>query len=108
MSRYSVPRPAIRAAYASGRATTQPLGPATRPAAVPAIRRYGRHDTAPSVRCASGLGAVGAQPGSLGVHLCTQPSFGLSTLFQSLFRTPFMNTVHKIFQKKKKNNNKIK
>ena len=101
MLRYSVPSPAIRAACARGRATTrrgtpttQPLRPATRPAAGPAIRRCGCHDTAPSTRCARGLGAVGAQPGPLGVHLCTQPSFGLSALFQSLFGTLFMNTVH--------------
>ena len=66
VSRYSVPRPAIRAAYARGRVTTRPLGPATRPAAGLAIRRYGRHDSAPSVRCARGLGAVGAQPGRSG------------------------------------------
>ena len=31
---------------------------------------------------------------------CTQPSFGLSALFQSLFGPLFMDTVHKIFQKK--------
>ena len=107
MSRCSVPRPAIRAACARGRAMTRRgtlatrlLGPATRLAAGPAIRRCGSHDKAPSTRCASGLGVVRTQPGPLGVHLCTQPSFGLSALFQSLFGPLFMNTVHKFFQKK--------
>ena len=37
---------------------------------------------------------------------CTQPSFGLNTLFQSLFGPLFMNIVHKIFQKIKKIKNK--
>ena len=38
--------------------------------------------------------AVGAQPGFKVCIWCTQPSFGLSALFQSLFGTLFMRTVH--------------
>ena len=69
----------------------------------PAIRHPARHDTA---QCAHGLGTMRAtwahharSHGPLGVHLCTQPSFGLSSLFQSLFGPLFMNIIHKIFQK---------
>ena len=68
-----------------------------------AIRSCERHDTTPSAlykQPGRSARAVGVQPGPLGVHLCTQPSFGLSALFQSLFGPMFMNTVHKIFSKK--------
>ena len=54
--------------------------------------------------CARELGAVGAQLGFRVCTWCTQPSFGLSAPFQSLFGPLFMNTVHKFFFKK--NNNK--
>ena len=85
------------------KATIRPPRPATRPVM--------GHDTAPlraTIRCgAHGLSALrvnwahhARSQGQLGVHMCTQPSFGLSALFQSLFGPLFMNTVHTIFQKK--------
>ena len=53
----------------------------------PATRHTARHDMA---QCMRALGAVRAawahsarSQGQLGVHLCTQPSFGLSALFLS-------------------------
>ena len=64
-------------------------------------------------RRAHGLGAVGVQPGFRVCTWCTQPSFGLSALFQSLFGPLFINTIHKFFRKKIKiikiiKSNKIK
>ena len=59
------------------------------------------HDTAPvraMTRPSAALGrsgrAVGVQSGFKVCTCCTQPSFGLSALFQSLFGPLFMNTVH--------------
>ena len=85
-----MPRPAIRAACARGRATTRrgtpatrPLGPATRSTAglrYDAVGATTRHP-ARAVRLAwaqcawpgRSAHAVGVQPGPLGVHLCTNP-----------------------------------
>ena len=62
------------------------------------IRLVLGHDMVMRARC---LGAVRAAFVCSLVHwVCTQPSFGLSVLFQSLFGPLFINTVHKIFQKK--------
>ena len=95
VSRYSTSRGCDTATAA---ATIRPSRRATRrgtPATRPATRR---HDTA---QCVLGRGVVRAAwvhharcNGLLGVHLSTQPSFGLSALFQSQFGPLFTNTVH--------------
>ena len=74
------------------RAATRPLRPATRPGQAATRPAAGlRHGSR-----AHGLGAPVRAAGQ-GVHLCTQPVFGLNALFQSLFWI----TVHKNFSKKK-------
>ena len=77
VSRYSTARVAIRRRGTRVHVAILLPRPTTRPVL--------GHDTAPLRatirRGACGLGAPCAQPGPLGVHLCTQPGFGLSALF---------------------------
>ena len=76
-------------------ATIRPGIGATRPRGEP------RHGA--SERCARGLGVVGVQSSFRVCTWCTQPSFGLSALFQSLFGPLFMNVVHEHYSKKFQN-----
>ena len=58
-----------------------------------------RHDTTPCAR----PGRSGRAAWLRVCTWCTQPNFGLSALFQSLFGPLFMNTVHKFLSKINKN-----
>ena len=72
-------------------------------------RLSGRHNMAPSARCARGLGTVHAGWARV-CTWCTQPSFDTVHCFESLFGTLFMSTVHEVFKKKiqiKSNEKKI-
>ena len=85
--------------------TILPGRPATR-RGMPATRPVLRHDTA---QCARGQGAVRAawahharSLGLLGVHLCTQLSFGLSALFLVTVWTTVHEHYSQDFKKKLK------
>ena len=58
------------------------------------------HDTAHCALLGRSAGGLCAQLGFKVCTWCTQPGFGFSALFQSLFGPLFMNTVHKFFLKK--------
>ena len=58
------------------------------------------HDTAQCALPGRNARGLCVQPGFRVCTWCTQPSFGLNALFQSLFRPLFMNTVHKFFSNK--------
>ena len=94
-------------------ATIPPRGPATRPTtshdsvegacdtagAGPAIRHLARHDTA---QCASSLGALYAQPGSVGCAPCAlDPVLTQCTVFSHCLRH-CSQTLFTRFSKKKK------
>ena len=86
---------------AQGRAVTLPLGPRyDRPRP-----RYGwakACDTTPLRVSACGLSAPCTRPGSAGCALGVPNQFLTQyTIYESLFGTLFINTVHKIFRKKK-------
>ena len=63
----------------------------------PATRPVLGHDTAQCVLLGRSARGLCMQPEFRVCTWCTQPSFGLNALFQSLFGPLFMNTVHKFF-----------